>query len=142
MKVKKAIIYFCYVLVSITLLAHSFIPHVHHDGHICLITEYLCDDHNSCDTGEHHSHCHDNTDSDDCLIKNFILRPGSNNQDTPDIYSFANYTFHFICILPDLLSTDPFDLTDKQDIPYLINYKTVFTNHSHGLRAPPFSISC
>ena len=137
MDIKKAIIYSCYIIVSIVLLTHSFVPHVHHDGKVCFMHTQLHHDH-----GESHNNCnhnleHNHYSPEDCNIKGFVIRPeiNQNNEFSIDA-SFAN---SYIDLLPCMEINLSEAVCQYRGKPYLIHYKSVYTGSTNCLRAPPVS---
>ena len=138
---KKAIIYLCYIIVSITIFGHSIVPHIYHDGHLCLLTENVLDGHTSCESEEGHRSCHQhdgkNETTEDCLLTKFVFRPDSDNGNYKELSCITNLLPYYANLPADILLNPTFTLLDKQRTHCFIHYKSTFSGHNKSLRAPP-----
>jgi len=135
MNIKKFVIYCCYVAVSTVLLAHTFVPHVHHDGKVCFIHTQLhhdCEDsHDACD----HEHEHDSPES--CNMNDFVIRPDINENHENNFSIDASFAYYYIDLLSCLTIVVPDIDYHYRAKPYLLHYKSVYAGTLHCLRAPP-----
>ena len=139
MNIKKFVIYCCYVAVTIVLLAHSFIPHAHHDGKVCFMHAQLhhgCDDsHNTCEHGHDHNHSHDLPDA--CHMDDFVIRPDINENHENSFSVDASFAYNYVYLLPCLTIIIPETEYHYRAKPYLLHYKSVYAGTIRSLRAPP-----
>ena len=106
------------MLAGLFLLTHAVLPHTHHDGIICFSHSVChCDDH-STDLSHQATH-HEHHDSDDCDLKQSIMRQGNSDDNTQ--FSFAA-DFLLLCCLGYHFSAshlDPPDIEQRiQTKPY------------------------
>ena len=137
MDIKKAIIYSCYIIVSIVLLAHSFVPHVHHDGKVCFMHTQLHHDHDS--SHDDCTHEHDHSSPEDCNMNDFVIRPEVNENQNNDFSieaSFANSAVDLLACMEINLSEAVCQYRGKT---HLVHYKSVYAGSINSLRAPPIS---
>ncbi len=142
---------FMIVCVSILVLALAIVPHHHHDGLPCFTIENLfnhnsdCDHHNNCDNDHsccgHHHHESDAEDDNECVLDQleFIA---TIDQKPVNICAVCQHSHDYYLLQAVLIGfTEDFSLPDEfkenRQIPYLVNYHSVFASRSLGLRAPP-----
>lgn len=78
---KKRIAIFLVLFATILLLAHAFVPHHHHQNHICLSAHYCkadCRDHQHGLPVDEHSH-NSQSDSGLCVLKQAVFIPSHQN---------------------------------------------------------------
>lgn len=114
------------------MLAHAFVPHIHHDGVICFITEDVCNT-SACE----HDHGHKHGPLEDCKLNDIQIRPEVNESITPDLSDQFSLTYL------TLFFTSEFTLQKEiidfkwQPKPYLLLYTSVLCSSIHNLRGPP-----
>lgn len=132
---------------NILLLVHVILPHFHHDGMVCFVSrsvthvdccESACSN-ASCSACQHTAKNTHHASSDDCSMKNTVLRQAN--------YSLQHAIMHDVCCLSDLyysayllnilfMEEPDFGLTFRER-PYLQTYDDPFLGSSQSLRAPP-----
>ncbi|MDD4516708.1 DUF6769 family protein [Massilibacteroides sp.] len=134
MGIKKKIVYICCVFAGMILLAHSFIPHIHHDGAICFLKIHAC-----ASPIDGNDEAHDHGPLEDCKLSDLQIRPESNEGITPDLSDqfLLNYHLIFVQLEQVLLQTEI--TQERQHKPYLLLYTSVLADSIHSLRAPPMS---
>ena len=150
MKVKKLLALTCILLANILLMAHSFVPHSHHNGMLCLqMTMHsgiVEEDHNHgigefckhsqekhADGAEHNNH----KDTEDCDLKTLMSRQMNAQRDVLDNVTFMATLFYSTYLLNSLYLDEPdFGLRLRLK-PYLISYTTPCISAATALRAPP-----
>lgn len=139
MRFRQWIIYSCCVLAGLILLAHAFVPHIHHDGGICFAKEHslhVVSGHEQ-GGGDTHKQGHDHGPFEDCELNDLQIRPEVNESITPDLANRFSLNFHLI-FLPDNESPVLYPaFTKRPDNPYLCLPLPALTGCSHSLRAPP-----
>lgn len=147
MRLKQIITVILLIFANTFLLAHTVLPHSHHDGIICFSLDELkhqnhCSDQHD-DIGscccEHDKKTHHHANSGDCDLKDIILRQQDNGH--KDILPCANclslaYTLYTLNEF--FLETPEFGERLKLK-PYLENYTPPFVGSIRSLRAPPVS---
>ncbi|MDR1884126.1 MAG: hypothetical protein LBR26_15305 [Prevotella sp.] len=143
-KVKRSITLILLMLANIFLLAHSVLPHSHHDGTVCFSIEKLkyqnhCSDRHA-DLGDccsrHHGTHHHST-LEECDLKEIVLR--QNNDLHHDMLPCANCLALLFTIYPPnefYLEAPEFGRRLRQK-PCLENYIPPFAGSVKSLRAPP-----
>lgn len=141
MGVKKWVIVCSYVVVSIVLLMHSFIPHTHHDDGICFHHHHSSShEQKTCCTylGEQQEHNHGSVDN--CNLDVFVIRPEVCDDNIPSVTLAYSLMYHFIPSLfaagIDLPETD----ISFSDACYFLHYKSVYAGFPYSLRAPPMPV--
>lgn len=144
-KVKRLITLSLLMLANIFLLAHTVLPHSHHDGAVCFSLEEIVHQHNC--SGQHdnvgntcceHKH-HHHSASEDCNLREIVLR--QNNDLHDDILPCANCLSLLFTINPlsELYLEAPEFGQRLEQKPYLENYIPPFVGSIKSLRAPPVS---
>lgn len=152
---KKAIPFIFLLLANIIILAHTFVPHHHHDSiAVAIVNTFSADDeavHNHGHGNNHiHTHSHDKANntkahdhsghelSEECLLNAPYLRQNQVKQ-----FSSADNDFSPVPDFIILFSLVPrININDYGELPfiqkpYLISYHTTYISQSLGLRAPP-----
>lgn len=134
MDLRKWIVYSFCALAGLVLLAHAFIPHIHHDGGICFVKEHIC---GTSECG--HGHKHDHGPLENCKLNDVQIRPEVNESITPDLSDqfLLNYQLILSPIEETLILSSL--ASQSQYKPYLLLYTSVLASSSHSLRAPPTS---
>lgn len=146
MRLKQIITLTLLISANIFLLAHSVLPHSHHDGIVCfslaeLAHQHHCSDQHN-DVGcccEHNKDGHHHANSEDCDLKDIVLRQQDDAHE--DILPCANC----LSLAYILYSLNEFYLEAPQfgerfrEKPYLENYTPPFVGSIKSLRAPPAS---
>lgn len=141
---RKSIAFIFLLLANLVLLAHTMIPHHHHDRVIVCIGEIHCSDNE--DSHNHqasnsHAHKHnDSSSSKECIIKDIYTRVDNSKQIS------GSGVDKYIEFPDSLLFSDTHSLfniwvlkaTTYNQKKYLISYYPVFFTQPIGLRAPPF----
>jgi len=146
MRLKQIITLTLLIFANILLLAHSVLPHSHHDGIVCFSIEEIrhqqhCSDHHD-DVGcccEHGKNGHHHSNSEDCDLKEIVLRQQDTTHD--EILPCANclslaYTLYY---LNEFYFEAPQFGERLRQKPYLENYIPPFVGSLKSLRAPPVS---
>lgn len=135
--------------VNAFLLAHSVLPHHHHDGipHFSFSAFTNHDDHQTENDHRHNSCCchHDKKcDTSSCFLDQEIDIIHEINDDTCVVCHSAHGYSHWLAEVTLLFYT--FDFLQKGDNPplkrppYLISYHFEYLNSLPGFRAPPIRI--
>lgn len=146
MKINKTIIQICFLIVSVILLAHSALPHIHHDGIVCITSEVS--DHtilkdkclnyiheNTQSTNHHHQN---NNTEDDCLIRSINAMHNHFQRITSTLENLYNLSvFYTINLLNTLYLNVPISGFSLEYKPYNNHYHTPFVSIYRSLRAPP-----
>lgn len=146
MRLKQIITLALLIFANIFLLAHSVLPHSHHDGIVCFSLDEIkhqhhCSDHHD-DVGcccEHGKNGHHHTNSENCNLQEIVLRQQDNAHD--DILPCANC----LSLAYALYSLNEFYFEAPQfgerlrQKPYSENYIPPFVGSIKSLRAPPIS---
>ena len=131
------------VLVNILLLAHTIIPHHHHQTQVCLQNSHCQDDgiaHKHSNHEPQHEHDGKNN-SDNCILKQAIVLPGNQVKQEFKNLNNADYHSHFNDYQFILLNTDKaviiaFFSLNTADFSFTTPFSD-FVSSSLGLRAPP-----
>lgn len=147
MRLKRIVALTLLLLANMFLLVHTVLPHSHHDGVVCfslfeLTHQTHCsephDDMGTCCGQEKHAH-HHHTNSEDCNLREIVLRQGDNMHD--DVVPCANCLSlqYSIYSLNDLFLLAP-QFGERLDLkPYIITYISPYVGTTTSLRAPPAS---
>lgn len=149
MRVKQILILALLLSANIFLLAHSVLPHSHHDGIVCFSLNELkhqqtCSDHHDdtgecCCCGRHSQQEHHHSNSEDCDLKEIVIR----NND--DIHNDLIPCGHCLSLLFSIYSLNEFFMEMPQfgliqeQKPYLNSYISPYVGSVKNLRAPPLS---
>lgn len=148
MKLRKQITLTLLIFANIFLLAHTVLPHAHHDGIVCFS---LVEQQDQCDCGENHGdvdscccghdkHAHNhNHNAEDCDLKNIVLRHDNAVHDDFIPCDHCLSLLYNIYSLNDLFSVEPECGRQIEYKPYLITYIPPFVGTNSSLRAPPVS---
>lgn len=132
MRLQRFFFLCCCLFANLILLAHVFVPHIHHDGMICFSGHHICSG-----LGCNHDKKHNHGPLEDCMLDNFTVRPETNENITPELSDIFQLNYHLVL--------KPFDeLTPKGNSisiiispkPYLILYGSAISA-VQGLRGPP-----
>lgn len=134
MNIRQWIIYSCCMFAGLILLAHAFVPHIHHDGAICFIKENICTTSNC---GHNHSHDHKHGPLDDCKLNDLQIRPEVNESITPDLSDQFSRTYLTLFLTSEFVLQKDIIALKWQPKPYLLLYTSVLADSIHSLRAPP-----
>lgn len=148
MRVKQRITFALLLLANIFLLAHSVLPHSHHDGIVCFSLEELkhqthCSGHyydmDECCHNEHSEKTHHHATHEDCDLKEIVLRNDNGFHD--DLIPCENCLslFYTLYTLNEFYLEAPEFGKQLQLKPYLENYTPPFVGSIKSLRAPPAS---
>jgi hypothetical protein len=148
MSIKKAVSFSFLLLASMILLAHSLIPH-HHHNQIPVALNIANHEHGSDATHDHHHHddaapaehndnSHGHEVIEDCLLEKAFVRIGSDRQ----AFQTLDFNFDLLpCLLPLFSGYSISQITDNglpfRQKPYLQSFHTDYISQSLGLRAPP-----
>lgn len=131
---------------NLILLAHSIVPHHHHNGIVVSLQLESRYEHNNNDEHNHHHDCdhhdsHDHSkdsDSEHCLLYNLLTRfviSSKENSDTGAVDMHFTL-WHALCPgQPQLVALESRRIKHR---PYLLFQYTVPDITSNGLRGPPF----
>lgn len=145
---KKGIILTSLLLAGMILLAHSIVPHHHHDMvAVALLnvfhpskndTDRFANTHQNEHKGQHTDH-NAHKISEDCLLKNIYVKGNKDQQTALDNSSFSLYPYLVLFCLstPPILNENSVDLFCRRK-PYSVSYHIMFISQATGLRAPPF----
>jgi len=150
--IQKTIALFFLLLANAIMLAHFVISHHHYHDAIPDATAVAHHEHN-CNLHNHHhdddqpaGHCNDpycHGNIEDCSLANLYVRFDNDNR---VIQSFAcdyNLLPFFLTLFSEYITpqiADNIGLPFRQN-PNLLSYHTDYISQSHGLRAPPISIT-
>jgi len=134
MNLRQWVIYCCCLFAGLILLAHAFVPHIHHNESICFIKEICC---NTSGCTDDHGHQHQHGPLDNCKLNDLQIRPEVNESITPDLSDQFFLTYQILFFLSGLTpQKDMLDL-NRQPKPYLLLYTSILADSIHSLRAPP-----
>lgn len=136
MRLRRFFFLYCCLFANLILLAHVFVPHIHHDGMICFSGHHICSNVGCNNENKQHNH----GPLEDCMLDDFTVRPETNESITPELSDLFQLNYHFILgsdndLTPEVSPTG-FKIYPK---PYLILYTSANTDSGHGLRGPPIS---
>lgn len=149
MRTKQLLTLILLLLANILLLAHSVLPHSHHDGIVCFSIEKLVDlpecsslntnNNDECcgkHTGKSHHH---HTNNDDCGLKEIVVRGG--NEFHEEILPCENCLslLYTVYSLNEFYFDAPSFGQWLDQKPYLDNYISPYVGTISSLRAPPAS---
>ena len=145
---KKAIAISFLMLANIILLAHTIVPHHHHENEVICFFVSHC---NECKVGQNYAQynipnllCENERNPSEkcCIIDNVYVPTHSHTIKSTFCYihSKCNYGQIF-----EMLISNSFNIQDSvdntlitfQQKPYTVSYHTDFISQSLGLRAPP-----
>jgi hypothetical protein len=135
---------FCITLMfiaNILLLAHSVIPHHHHNG-IPHFEWFTSTEHHSDGDGECHDCCCHHENGGTCPFEQSIDAVYETKDDCSNVLC-AVHNHHPGMLLQAILGTDPYDFSlapeniSPKEPPYLISYHCDYAGSGTGLRAPP-----
>lgn len=132
MSIRKWIVYSCCMFAGLILLAHAFIPHIHHSGSICFIKEVACET-PACSHDKEHKH----GPLEDCKLNDLQIRPEINESISPDLSDQFLLTFHLLFYTPEFILQKDIIEFNWQPEPYLLSYTSVLVGSIYSLRAPP-----
>lgn len=136
----KWILYSFCVVASMVLLAHAFIPHVHHNGMTCFIKGDICNTyccHHNHENHPGHDNGHDHGPLENCQLGDIQIRPEVNESLNPDLTDQFLLTFHLIFFPTELILLEETLSSPWQYPPYQPLYTSVLADSSLSLRAPP-----
>ena len=136
------------MLANIILLAHTIVPHHHHENDVVCFFDSYCKDCKEAQNHEHHNtlnHLCENGGnlSEKCCIIDNVYIPAHNHTIKSTffhIHSKCHCDQMFEMLMPNSLNIQDFDdktLITYQHKPDSVNYHTDFISQSLGLRAPP-----
>lgn len=134
MKLRQWIIYCCCMFAGLILLAHAFVPHIHHNGAICFYKGDICNT-----SGCEHDHGHQHNPLSDCKLNDLQIRPEVNESITPDLSDQFSLTYHLLFLTSEFCFQKDIIDFEWQPKPYLLLYTSVLANSIQSLRAPPVS---
>ncbi len=136
---RKIVSILCLLVANAFLLAHTIIPHHHHDIAAVCIINTSCTDAEE-DHGHHHnseSHQHEGQDSfNECTAYDAFIRQ-SNEQFSLIIDNHSLPLFCQLFLVNSIVKINEFEGLPFDYKPYLLSYHSQFLTHSLGLRAPP-----
>lgn len=147
MRVKRFITFTLLLLANMFLLAHSVLPHIHHDGVVCFSLQEIANHHHCseghtdtydccCDHEKEKSHHHHN--SEDCDLKDVVIRQDTSDEEIIPCEACLSLMFT-IYPLNDLFLVEPEYEARLPYKPYLTTYISPYVGSIQSLRAPPVS---
>lgn len=138
---KKLLAIFFILLANTILLAHSVLPHHHHEGYPCI--EFLdCENQVCNDQDNHHSDDHSHADfCEYCVLNNFTF--SSYNFVTQEVKNletvkyFPDFSDLYAVIANQVLQKINLSFLSQRHISTKQSSFYYFINSSLGLRAPP-----
>lgn len=148
------------LLANIIMLAHTIVPHHHHNGFVVALLErnikersqdhhHAPSDHHSTSSDHHHApgthnhapgthHHESNSETEKCALNEVYTR--SDNSPKFECYENCDYKTSKIFVSPR--GIDKFSLVNEGGLPfrqkpYIESYYSKFSSGSIGLRAPP-----
>jgi len=130
------------LLATIALTVSAVLPHHHHEGLVCMITE-VCDNHDDLDD-EHTSH-HQADDMNhrnhNCVSESDIFLSSSKEESTCKycVCHRCDHIHHFPVhyLLVDFLIYEELPVSKPDYGEFIVSYKSIDASQTHGLRAPP-----
>jgi hypothetical protein len=135
-------------LATVMMLVSGFVPHHHHEGVACVITEH-CEKDDTTDE-KHTNHLADNGmhHGQSCVVESDYISnidrrikskvSSCDDCDNPDHI----HVFPILCLVADFRSYLPGNVTLNPEYgEYIPSYTSADVRQSHGLRAPPFILS-
>ncbi|OJV38817.1 MAG: hypothetical protein BGO33_13385 [Bacteroidia bacterium 43-41] len=146
---KKALGLILLLLANVIMLAHTSIPHHHHDQ---IPVAIINDTGHSHDGENHHHHHHDNNIpveqnsspiehsdlTEDCLLSATYIRFDNNLSLLKSFFSSAKACPLFLLPFEIHIPQNDYGELPFREKPYIVHYYQNFVSQSIGLRAPPF----
>lgn len=147
MKIKRFITLGLLFLANMFLLAHSVLPHIHHDGVVCFSLKEITHQHHRseshadtcdccCEHNKENSHHHDN--AEDCDLKEIVMRQDTSDEEIIPCKSCLALLYT-VYSLNDLFLVEPEYEARLPYKPYLTSYISPYVGSTQSLRAPPTS---
>ena len=131
-------------LAALMMLALNIVPHHHHDGAVCVITE-RCEEDNTIND-EHTGHSDRDMDhGKSCVIESdFVITQTDETRCKVSSCGHPDHVHFFpiLYIVADVLLSPAETISSKPEYgEYISFYTSAETSRFHGLRAPPFILS-
>ncbi|KAF5066375.1 hypothetical protein DSECCO2_264460 [anaerobic digester metagenome] len=144
---KKAVSISFIALSTLVLMLVAIVPHHHHEGTACIVTEYCEQDDAINDEHTHHGNI-PKGDDQSCVAEVDYIASSFNNgikykvakSESHDDNSYS-FLFSVYFLVSDFI-LNPEYLSSKSDYGEFISfYKSAEANQFNGLRAPPYLLS-
>lgn len=147
MRIKRFITFTLLLLANLFLLAHSVLPHIHHDGVVCfslheIVEEHHCSDKHTdtcdcdCEHDKEKSHHHHN--AEDCDLKDIVMRQNNSDEEIVPCKVCLSLMYT-IYPLNDLFLVEAEYEARLPYKPYFSSYISPYVGSMQSLRAPPVS---